>query len=94
MTEHIQPDWSDAPSWAQWWAMDSDGYAYWYRDQPTFKNGTWLRPLEIGEEEWMLLNLETGKDRQLEDQDWLPEGFDNLDIDWNIEWDKTLRRRP
>ena len=36
MTDHVQPDWSCAPDWANFWAVDSDGYAYWYRDQPIF----------------------------------------------------------
>lgn len=28
------PDWSSAPSWAMWWAMDSSGHAYWYSEKP------------------------------------------------------------
>ena len=96
----VQPDWSDAPPWAQWWAADSDGYAHWYRDQPTYDceatrmiadpdfdgdnivYGLWLRP-------WGTEDSEPSLDMQL-DATWPPEEFD----DWNIEWDKTLRRRP
>jgi len=35
-----QPDWSQAPSWANWWAMDSNGDSYWHScvDEP-FVNG-------------------------------------------------------
>jgi transcription elongation factor Elf1 len=25
-----QPDWSKAPEWAKWWAVDKSGEAYWY----------------------------------------------------------------
>ena len=86
MTDHVQPDWSGAPDWANFWAVDSDGFAYWYRDQPTYnanmtnvqpEYGGWLRSL--GEEP----NVSFDHSRP-------PEGFD----DWVIEWDKTLRSRP
>jgi hypothetical protein len=79
MTDHVQPNWSGAPDWAQWWAADSDGYAYWYRDEPTYnaKYGGWLRTL--GEEPDVSFDL-----------CWPPEGFDNRDIDWA----STLRSRP
>ena len=29
------PDWSDAPSWAKWWAMDYMS-ACWYKQEPTY----------------------------------------------------------
>ena len=29
-----QPDWSLAPEWAKWWAMDKDGDANWYALKP------------------------------------------------------------
>ena len=48
MTDHVQPDWSKAPAWANFWAVDSDGYAYWYRDQPKFDYE--IRP---GQGEWL-----------------------------------------
>jgi len=75
---NIQPDWTEAPDWAQWWAIDDDGYAYWYRDQPTYnaKYGGWLRTL--GEEPDVSF-----------DHCW-PPPFDNRDIDWS----QTLRSRP
>lgn len=79
MTDHVQPNWSGAPDWANFWAADSDGYAYWYRDEPTYnaKYGGWLRTL--GEEPDVSFDL-----------CWPPEGFDNRDIDWA----STLRSRP
>jgi hypothetical protein len=38
MAEHDipGPDWSKAPPWAQFWAMNSDGHAYWYAAEPTY----------------------------------------------------------
>lgn len=30
----MKPDWKDAPDWAQWLAMDSDGVWYWYETEP------------------------------------------------------------
>ena len=76
---NVQPDWSGAPDWANFWAADSDGYAYWYRDEPTYnaKYGGWLRTL--GEEPDVSFDL-----------CWPPEGFDNQ----NIDWASTLRSRP
>ena len=37
MAEHDipGPDWSDAPPWAQWWAMDYMS-ACWYKQEPTY----------------------------------------------------------
>ena len=36
-----QPDWSQAPEWANWWAMDMDKNCYWYEDK-----------LHLGDVEW------------------------------------------
>ena len=90
MTDHVQPTWAGAPDWANYWAADSDGYAYWYRDKPTFDydheyGGIWLRPWEAGESDRQFNNDEIKFDAS-----WPPEGFD----DWDIDWDKTLRSRP
>ena len=76
---NVQPDWTEAPDWAQWWAVDNDGYAYWYRDEPTYnaKYGGWLRTLG-------------DKPNISFDHCWPPEEFDNRDIDWSL----TLRSRP
>lgn len=30
----MKPSWDDAPEWAQWLAVDSDGYWYWYEKKP------------------------------------------------------------
>lgn len=29
------PDWSKAPEWAMWWAVDANGGAYWHTDKPS-----------------------------------------------------------
>lgn len=31
----MKPDWKDAPEWANWLAMDEDGYWYWYELEPS-----------------------------------------------------------
>jgi hypothetical protein len=31
----FEPSWDKAPEWAQWWAMDENGSAFWYADEPT-----------------------------------------------------------
>lgn len=28
------PDWSQAPEWAMWWAMDESGNAFWFENRP------------------------------------------------------------
>lgn len=36
------PDWSTAPDWAQWWALDANGQAYWYERKPFRGFSSWL----------------------------------------------------
>ena len=40
--DEFQVDWNQAPEWANWWAMDSNGICYWYMTEPrlteTFPN--------------------------------------------------------
>ena len=109
MTDHVQPDWSGAPDWANFWAVDSDGYAYWYRDQPIFDrdrddtspDGGWLRPRGDGRTAVWLRPRETGESGGQFDNNSKP-GM-NVKFDsswppeefdnWDIEWDKTLRSR-
>ena len=28
------PDWSQAPDWAEWYAIDADGQCFWYENEP------------------------------------------------------------
>lgn len=41
----MKPSWDEAPSWAQWLAMDNDGYWLWYENKPCWKHslGEWER---------------------------------------------------
>ena len=34
--EEWQPDWSGAPEWADWWAIDKDLVSFWHEDKPKF----------------------------------------------------------
>jgi hypothetical protein len=36
------PDWSTAPEWAQWWAVDADGQALWFAEQPAVNGSEWF----------------------------------------------------
>lgn len=36
-----EPDWSTAPEWAQWFAIDDDGEGYWFSFKPQIIDGTW-----------------------------------------------------
>lgn len=36
------PDWSTAPEWAYWWAVDADGNAYWYKCEPYPSDNKWV----------------------------------------------------
>lgn len=42
MTEQQnKPNWDNAPAWANWLAMDSDGEWYWYEKQPIQNGNNW-----------------------------------------------------
>lgn len=42
--EEWQPDWSQAPAWANWWAMDLDNeQAHWYEVEPIADAIAWRR---------------------------------------------------
>ena len=39
-----QPDWSQAPDWANWWALDLDNLqAHWYENRPNLDVIAWHR---------------------------------------------------
>ena len=38
----VGPDWSKAPGWAQWWAVDENGSAWWYAVEPRKGECTWF----------------------------------------------------
>lgn len=72
------PDWSKAPPWARWWAVNRDRFpagdyaiwANWYENEPKYNSGIWVSPRGRGQE----------------DSAW-----SNVDC---IDCSKTLRRRP
>lgn len=39
-----EPDWSQAPDWANWWAVDADGDAFWYESEPRQGKDHWQPP--------------------------------------------------
>lgn len=39
-----KPDWSTAPSWAKFLAMDADGEWFWFENEPTVRYDLWGRP--------------------------------------------------
>jgi hypothetical protein len=34
-----KPDWKDAPDWAMWLGLDSDGAGYWFSHEPELLDG-------------------------------------------------------
>lgn len=40
-TTVVSVDWTRAPSWAMWWAMDQDGTANWFKYRPVTFCGRW-----------------------------------------------------
>lgn len=92
----IEPDWSKAPDWAHYWAVDSNGHAYWYEHKPQrlyfddfgFGNGDWKE----GDGIWFHTSKEPNKwnNTGMPDYNWPPEGVDNKNIDWG----NTLLERP
>lgn len=92
MTDDIQPDWTRAPGWAKYWAADSNGDAYWYKDEPTYQHfspdayysaGYWEHAGGYDRHIWGVTVMW--------DSSWPPEGFELRDT---IAWDNTLRVRP
>jgi hypothetical protein len=61
----MKPSWKDAPSWAQWLAMDQGGSWYWYEVEPK------LDPCEPNTM-WVI-----GKDRtKTQHAAWFDEGWE------------------
>ena len=40
----LAPDWTQAPDWAQWYSIDTDGNCLWHRSQPITQSypGGWI----------------------------------------------------
>ena len=78
-SDEWQPDWSQAPEWAKWWAMDGfgDKKAHWYRDKPYLDDDS-----EV-ESEWNA-GLYSNKDAFV----WSPS------FSYQGNWKNSLRSRP
>ena len=37
-----EPNWDEAPEWANWWAVDEDGSAWWYILKPSLDESEWF----------------------------------------------------
>lgn len=44
----MKPDWKDAPEWAQWLAMDANGFWWWYEEEPVVSEKAWM-PSDSGD---------------------------------------------
>ena len=38
----LAPDWTEAPEWAQWYAIDANGDSYWWGVEPSLSGGIWF----------------------------------------------------
>lgn len=55
-----KPDWGKAPEWANWWAVDPNGWAHWFQEEPvlalTINYCGWIAKtvngVQIGMELW------------------------------------------
>ena len=41
MSTPFEPNWTEAPDWAQYFAIDEAGYAYWWREEPKLSYNRW-----------------------------------------------------
>ena len=76
--EEWQPDWSQAPDWANWWAMDGfSKKANWYIDKPYIDDDS-----EV-ESEWNI-DLKTNTETYMQAPPFNYQG----------DWRNSLRKRP
>ena len=76
--EEWQPDWSQAPEWANWWAMDGfSKKANWYIDKPYIDDDS-----EV-ESEWNI-DLKTNTETYMQAPPFNYQG----------DWRSSLRKRP
>ena len=76
--EEWQPDWSQAPEWANWWAMDGfSKKANWYIDKPYLDDDSDV------ESEWNI-DLKANTETYME----------SLSFGYQGHWKDSLRKRP
>ena len=63
MKIEIKPDWSKAPAWANYWAVDINGSAFWFDKEPEpdcniegDENGVWYAEARYQQDEECVLN--------------------------------------
>ena len=73
-----EPDWTNAPSQANWWAVSVDGSAAWFTEKPQLfqAGGTWLCELDNGRPVGHVF------------------AAGHVDLPVGRNWRTTLRRRP
>lgn len=79
-TDVPRPDWSQAPDWANWWAVDPNGYACWYQEEPVLS-------LTVGYCGWV---AKTINGVQQGNALWAQE----LDLELGIDWRLLKMERP
>lgn len=62
------PDWSQAPEWATWWAVDADCHVWWWELEPMVSGSGWT-PMQF---------LDSGRGHRGEVVD-IP-----LGVDWRV----------
>lgn len=60
-TFKFTPDWTKAPKWANWWAMDSDFCAHWFKEKPIVDLGLWGPDLKKSEYKLDTSNIYCGE---------------------------------
>ncbi|MFA5166588.1 MAG: hypothetical protein WC449_04845 [Candidatus Paceibacterota bacterium] len=38
----LQPNWNDAPEWANYWAIDKNGHGHFYEQEPFVEDYQWV----------------------------------------------------
>ena len=47
----VEAMWCNAPKWANWWAINNSGIAYFYEKEPTYENTVWEEFSELIEQD-------------------------------------------
>lgn len=74
------PNWNNAPQWAQYWAVDPDGRAFWYERKPSDFNDLFCNGTNVSG--WY---CEQDGRIKIDDRDAI--GYSDC-------WTKTLQQRP
>lgn len=75
-----QPDWGQAPEWAEWWAVDPNGWAHWFEAEP-------LLALTINYSGWVPKTI-NGVQQGMEL--WAAE----YDLALGVDWRTLTQQRP